>query len=72
MIIVLSIIGLIAIVLLIGRVNLSLQFTKEVKQLFSESKNVSDKTFKYGQLAGLPEPVQRYFQTRFKKWAALH
>jgi hypothetical protein len=62
MIIVLSITGLIAIVLLIGRVNLSLQFTKEVKQLFSESKSVSDKTFKYGQLAGLPEPVQRYFK----------
>lgn len=62
MTIILSIIGLIAIVLLIGRVNLSLQFTKEVKQLFSESKNVSDKTFKYGQLAGLPEPVQRYFK----------
>lgn len=62
MIIILSIIGLIAIVLLIGRVKLSTQFSKEVKLLFSQSKSISYNTFSYQQLTGLPEPVQRYFK----------
>ena len=62
MIIILSIVRLIAIVLVIGRVKLSIQFSKEVKQLFSQSKAISDKTFNYQQLTGLPEPVQRYFK----------
>lgn len=62
MIITLIILGLLIITLIIGRVNLSTQFNREVKELFSQSKNISDKTFKYEQLFGLPEPVQRYFK----------
>ena len=62
MIIIIAVIGLIVIVLLIGRLKLSLQFNKEVKLLFSQSKSISDRRFSYEQLAALPEPVQRYFK----------
>ena len=67
MIIIFSVIGLLAISLFIGKVNLSAQFNKEVKQLFSQSKTISDKTFSYAQLSGLPEPVQRYFEYVLKE-----
>ncbi len=61
MIVVLSIIGLLIIILLIGKVSLSIRFGKQVKQLFSNSLYISGKTFSFEQLRGLPEPVQRYF-----------
>lgn len=67
MIIIISITGIIAIILLIGRWRLSMQFGKEIRLLFSQSKNISDKTFNYKQLAGLPEPVQRYFKLVLKE-----
>ncbi|MEO5592164.1 MAG: DUF6544 family protein [Chitinophagaceae bacterium] len=62
MIIILSFTGLLVAALIFSRINLSLQFSKQVKQLFSSSKSISDKTFHYAQLSGLPEPVQRYFK----------
>lgn len=62
MIIFLSLITLLAIVLIVGKVNLSIQFNKEVKELFSQSKNISNKTYQLEQLIGLPEPVKRYFK----------
>jgi len=62
MIIALTIFGLLIMTLVVGKINLSVQFNKEVKELFSESKDISEKTFSYEQLAGLPEPVQRYFK----------
>jgi len=55
------IIGLLT-VFIVGRVNLSIQFGKTVKDLFAIAKPISDKTFSYAQLTGLPEPVQRYFK----------
>ena len=58
--------GLLIISLLIGKINLSIQFSKEVKELFIQSKNISDKTFQQKQLADLPEPVQRYFKNILK------
>ena len=64
MIIIIAVIGLIVIVLLIGRLKLSMQFNKEVKLLFSQSKSISDSRFSYEQLVALPEPVQRYFRPR--------
>ena len=54
-------------ILLSGRINLSIQFNKEVKKLFSQSKNISHTTFQYKQLIGLPEPVQRYFKHLLKE-----
>lgn len=61
MIIILSITGLLVLILIAGRINLSVQFGKEVKELFAQSKNNSVKTFQLKQLADLPEPVKRYF-----------
>ena len=67
MIIVLSISGLLVLTLFIGKINLSVQFRKQVKQLFVESKSISDQTFHKKQLDNLPEPVQRYFNHILKE-----
>ena len=58
----LIVLGLLAVAAIVGRVSLSIQFHKEVKTLFASSKNISNKTFEYTALFGLPEPVQRYFK----------
>lgn len=67
MIITLSIIGLLLITLIVGKINLSIQFQKQVKELFSLSKNISERTFSHSQLSGLPEPVQHYFKHVLKE-----
>lgn len=67
MIIIALFIGLLVATLIFGRINLSAQFSKEVKQLFSSSKNISGETFHYSQLSDLPEPVQRYFKHILKE-----
>ncbi len=61
-IITLSIIGTVALILIIGNVVLNSRFDSEVKELFSQSKSISDRTFKYEEIELLPEPVQRYFR----------
>ncbi len=61
MIITLSFVGLLLAILLIGKINLSLKFRAQVKELFVQSKSISDQRFHKNQLDGLPEPVQRYF-----------
>jgi hypothetical protein len=66
-IIILSVIAIPIIILIIGKINLSIQFKKEVTELFSLSKNISNKTFNYGQISGLPEPVQHYFKHVLKE-----
>ena len=67
MIITLSISGLLLFALIFGKINLSIQFNKKVKKLFAESEIVTPRTFKYSQLLGLPEPVQRYFRYVLKE-----
>lgn len=67
MIIVFSALGLLLLTLIIGKINLSIQFGKEVKKLFAQSKKISPKTFHYKQLEGLPAPVQRYFKHVLKE-----
>ena len=62
MIYLLIFIAIVAIILIIGKVKLFFQFDREVKQLFAQSKAISNKTFGYEQLTDLPEPVQRYFK----------
>ncbi len=57
-----SVIGAVVLILIIGHVVLTSQFNSEVKELFSQSKDISDRTFEYAQIAHLPEPVQRYFK----------
>ena len=54
-------ITIVVILLIIGRINLSIKFGREVKELFAQSKNISGQQFHRDQLDGLPEPVQRYF-----------
>ena len=55
-------IALCVIILIIGKINLSVKFDREVKELFAQSKNISGQQFHMTQLDGLPEPVQRYFR----------
>ncbi len=59
--------ALIVVLFIIGKVNLNIQFNKEVKQLFAESKNISNIKFNYQQLEGLPLPVQNYFRHVLKE-----
>lgn len=66
-IIILSVIAIPIIILIIGKINLSIQFNKEVTELFSLSKSISNKTFNYEQISGLPEPVQHYFKHVLKE-----
>ena len=61
MIIVAFIIGLILILFIIGKINLSIKFDSAVKELFSQSMDISNKRYSQTQLDGLPEPIQRYF-----------
>jgi len=61
MIIAVVIIVLLLIALSIGKIYLSIQFSKEVKELFSQSENISDQKYHKSQTDNLPEPVQRYF-----------
>jgi hypothetical protein len=67
MILILSIVGVFGILLLIGKMYLSVQFNKQVEELFSQSKGISIKTFRYEQISGLPEPVQHYFKNVLKQ-----
>jgi len=62
MTILLSIISIIVIAILTGKIILSNQHSKEVAELFSLSGDISNRIFDYHQLDGLPEPVQRYFK----------
>jgi len=67
MIIIISLIGLLLIILILGRINLSFRFNKEVKELFSQAKSISGKAFSYKQLLDLPEPIQTYFKRVLKE-----
>jgi len=67
MIITTLILGLILLTLLIGKINLFIKFSKEVKELFAQSKSISDQRFHTTQLESLPEPVQRYFSHILKE-----
>lgn len=67
MTILLIVIGLVIIIVVVGRVVLSIQFGKEVGTLFSQSPNISDRTFSHIQLQDLPEPVKRYFKHAIKE-----
>jgi hypothetical protein len=61
MIITFSTIGLLLLILIIGKINLFNKFGREVEELFAQSKSISNQTFHKDQLDNLPESVQRYF-----------
>ena len=60
-------IAIVLIILIRGKINLSIKFDREVKELFAQSKNSSDQVFHKARLKGLPEPVQRYFNHVLKE-----
>lgn len=45
-----------------GRLNQYLQFSADVARLLANATDVSGSKFTYGQLQGLPQPVQQYFR----------
>ncbi len=65
--ILLSVVILAAVIIIAGRIHLSMQFTGQVKNLFSNSRGSGSKVFSYRQLEGLPLPVQRYFRHVLKE-----
>ncbi len=62
----LTFIAIVAITFLAGKINLSARFNRQVTELFALSKNISGRKFNYAQLAGLREPLQRYFKLVLK------
>ena len=64
---IISVFGLILVIFIIGKINLSIRFIKQVDELFSQTTGSSGKSFKQDQINGLPEPVQRYFKHVLKE-----
>jgi hypothetical protein len=58
---ILIIIGIILLILLIGKINFTIKFKNQVDHLFANAEK-SNKIYSIKQLEGLPEPVQRYFK----------
>ncbi|MEO5681284.1 MAG: DUF6544 family protein [Chitinophagaceae bacterium] len=52
----------VALTLTAAKIRHTLRFNEQVRNLFSQSKSISGKSFSYQQLVGLPDPVQRYFK----------
>ncbi|MCZ2459700.1 MAG: hypothetical protein LC128_08725 [Chitinophagales bacterium] len=67
MLIILIIIGSVIVLFFAGRTYNAVQFSHEVKTLFSQSGQVSGKKFSYTQIQSLPDPVQRYFRFALKE-----
>ncbi|MEP6931151.1 MAG: DUF6544 family protein, partial [Flavobacterium sp.] len=63
----LIIIGVILLVVFLGKITMSLKFKNQVKVLYANALNVSDQIYTVNQLNGLPEPVQRYFKYVLKE-----
>lgn len=62
MIFIFVVISTVIAVLIAAKVTYNITFQKAVKQLFSESGNISKLSYHPDELLGLPEPVQRYFK----------
>lgn len=55
------VLGTIALLFVLGKLNVSYRFGEAVKTLLAQSKSNAGQKFKPSQLNGLPVPVQRYF-----------
>jgi hypothetical protein len=66
MIIALSIIGLILLILIAGKIKLSIRFKNQVAILKNDSSASIDKIYSQEEITQLPEPVQRYFNYALK------
>lgn len=67
MTIIFSILALLILISIVGKIINNQRFKKEVELLFSQSSSISAKNFSYDQLSGLPEPVQKYFKNALKE-----
>ena len=63
---ILIIIGIILLVLIVGKINISFRFKNQVNDLFDNAEK-SDKIYSINQLNHLPEPVKRYFKYVLKE-----
>ena len=63
---ILIIIGIILLVLIVGKINISFRFKNQVDDLFDNAEK-SDKIYSINQLNHLPEPVKRYFKYVLKE-----
>ncbi len=61
MIVISFVIGLIVLVFILGKLNMSIRFSREIKELFRQSEDHSTRRYNKTELEGLPEPIQRYF-----------
>ena len=41
---------------------ISCSSNKQIRELYSQSESLENKTFRYEQIKGLPQPVKRYFE----------
>ena len=57
----LVIIGIILLIFVVGKINLSIKFRNQVSHLFANTDN-SNKIYAVTQIQGLPKPVQQYFK----------
>jgi len=53
---------LLALAIRAGRASQKNRLNNDVEKLFEQSGSLTEKTFRYDQLEGLPKPVQRYFR----------
>ncbi len=67
MIVLISAVVVTILVWLTGRIHFAVQFNNQVKTLFAQSENISNLKYHTSQLAGLPDPVQRYFKLVLKE-----
>jgi len=61
-----SIIGIILLILLLGKTSMHFKFKKQVSELFENAETLSDRIYNSSQLTGLPYPVQQYFKYALK------
>jgi hypothetical protein len=57
-----AVISIFAISLSIVDLMFSRQIEADIERLFAVSRNISDTTFTFEQISGIPEPVQRFFR----------
>jgi hypothetical protein len=67
MVIAFLLLGLLLLVVILGKLNLAYKFKRDVKKLFSPSKPISGLRFHKTQLEVLPAPVQKYFNYILKE-----
>ncbi|MCI3936292.1 hypothetical protein MQX03_03725 [Chryseobacterium aahli] len=66
MTIIITIIGILLLVLLLGKITMRLKFKKQIAVLYKNTEKISGQLYDSSLLNDLPEPVQRYFKLVLK------